>query len=197
MKQDQPFGLLPTLNIPGPNGEGKILLCETSAILGYLEDALCIAPAHQNRNALERTKLDIIKEASLNFMSNVHDFLWAKNWDEKEKYLGFKGFCNQWLNNLTNQFEKLKPTLIYGPQTDDNKTTTLTAASAALFEALELIETLYPGTVKDHEEVHKMHQALLARPRISSYIRNKKRFAQITLSPEESPERLEKARKNN
>lgn len=76
MKQDTPFNLLPTLQVP-TNG-GPVLLCETSAILGYLEDTLNEDSGFQARSALDKAKQNVIKESCYTFMSWIHDNLWVK-----------------------------------------------------------------------------------------------------------------------
>lgn len=60
--------------------------------------------------------------------------------------------------------------------------------------ALELIEGLMPGVIKKQSPaIHTIHQQLLKRPRIEEYLKSKKRFEQITLSPNETLERKKQA----
>ncbi|KZV94088.1 hypothetical protein EXIGLDRAFT_737528, partial [Exidia glandulosa HHB12029] len=163
-------------------------LPETNAILQFLEETFCAIPAYKDRSPLDKAKVNAVKDASLMFIDFFWEFYWAENWTEADALQRREARSHTWLEQMDNYLKTIDTALLL---TDpiEGAGTTLTAAAAVLFEALEIVDNQFPGAVTKHPEVAAIHSKILNRPRVAEYLKAGKREALITLSSLETAEK--------
>ncbi|KAF8574484.1 hypothetical protein K439DRAFT_1624275 [Ramaria rubella] len=182
----QPFHGLPTLEVQTVMGPFK--LAGTYAILDYLDDAFDV---HAGRDMLQKGKINMIRDASMAFILDFHALLKSETWDDPEEHAVIhKSKVLPFLLDLSRHISMNGLRKTFGA----NPATPLTAAGACTFEALDLIESLFPSTLAEWPVLAILWQRIASRPRIEAYIESGKRHQKITMSPYETFERIAIAR---
>ncbi|EJD53353.1 hypothetical protein AURDEDRAFT_180870 [Auricularia subglabra TFB-10046 SS5] len=189
---------LPVLEVDDVYGNGPFILPETNAALQYVEDRCCVIPRLGERDPLLRAKVTAIKEASLSHVDQFWDFYWDENWPGIEEQQRRVAQSYAWFERITKLIESVNnDDLFREPHNGPPGTgTTLTAAAAALFEALELFDSQFPGALEKYPKLAAIHSSIRSRPRIAEYLASGKRPALVTLSPHETAAKHAEAAEN-
>ncbi|GJJ12060.1 hypothetical protein Clacol_006301 [Clathrus columnatus] len=199
----QPFHDLPTLSVK--TSLGTVNLAGIFTILEYLEDAL---DTHAGKDVLYKgiknssiiviikvthililwkAKVNMIRDASMSFLQECHNYLGSETWDSSEERQRFRQQrITPFLLDLSRHIG------VNGLQGDfgADSRRPLTAAGACAFEALDLTETFYPAILNDWPVLAILRGRISIRPNIQSYLNGGKREPKISMSPYETPERV-------
>lgn len=178
----QPFHDLPTLTVK--TTIGTVVLAGIYTIMEYLEDAFDI---HAGKDILFKAKINMIRDASMSFLQEFHNYLNSETWDCSEERASFRQLhILPFLLDLSRHIGVNGVRSEFGA--DPNRP--LTAAGACVFEALDIIELFFPAALNDWPVLAILRGHISIRPNIQKYIQGGKRQQKVSLSRHETPERV-------